>query len=56
VIANALSGWLPPHVTAAAIDLLRRLGGKDSGTLGAIKQTMFGPVVHTLTGDAERRN
>lgn len=28
-------------VTAAAVDALRPLGGKDPGTLGAIKQTMF---------------
>jgi enoyl-CoA hydratase/carnithine racemase len=39
-------------VTAAAVDLLRPLGGKDPGTLGAIKQTMFGPAVTALTGDA----
>ena len=39
-------------VTATAIDLLRPLGGKDPGTLGAIKQTMFGPAVRVLTGDA----
>lgn len=38
-------------VTAAAIDLLRPLDGKDPGTLGAIKQTMFGPAVRALTGD-----
>jgi enoyl-CoA hydratase/carnithine racemase len=43
-------------VTTAAVDLLRPLGGKDPGTLGAIKQTMFGPAVRTLTADAERRN
>lgn len=35
-------------VTTAAIDLLRPLGGKDSGTLGAIKQGMFGPAVQAL--------
>ncbi|TXI65797.1 enoyl-CoA hydratase-related protein [Mycolicibacterium mageritense] len=35
-------------VTAAATDLLRPLGGKDSGTLGAIKQVMFGPAVQAL--------
>lgn len=39
-------------VTAAAVDLLRPLGGKDPGTLGAIKHTMFGPAVTALTGDA----
>ncbi|MFV8161569.1 enoyl-CoA hydratase-related protein [Mycobacterium sp. 134] len=36
-------------VTTAATDLLRPLGGKDSGTLGAIKQGMFGPAVGALT-------
>jgi enoyl-CoA hydratase/carnithine racemase len=36
-------------VTPAAVDLLRPLGGKDPGTLGAIKDTMFGPAVHALT-------
>lgn len=35
-------------VTTAATDLLRPLGGKDSGTLGAIKQGMFGPAVQAL--------
>lgn len=37
-------------VTGAAIELLRPLGGKDSGTLGAIKATMFGPAVDALRG------
>lgn len=36
-------------VTAAAVELLRPLGGKDPGTLGAIKQTMFGPAADALT-------
>jgi enoyl-CoA hydratase/carnithine racemase len=36
-------------VTPAAVDLLRPLNGKDPGTLGAIKQTMFGPAVDALT-------
>lgn len=36
-------------VTPAAVDLLRPLGGKDPGTLGAIKHTMFGPAVDALT-------
>src|SRR5271155_5923714 len=31
-------------VTRAAVDLLRPLDGKDPGTLGAIKRTMFGPA------------
>ena len=35
-------------VTPAAVDLLRPLDGKDPGTLGAIKQTMFGPAVRAL--------
>jgi enoyl-CoA hydratase/carnithine racemase len=43
-------------VTAAAIDLLRPLGGKDRGTLGAIKQIMFRHAVQSLTGDAESPN
>jgi enoyl-CoA hydratase/carnithine racemase len=38
-------------VTAAAVDLLRPLDGKDPGTLGAIKQTMFGDAVRALTPD-----
>jgi enoyl-CoA hydratase/carnithine racemase len=36
-------------VTDATVDLLRPLGGKDQGTLGAIKQTMFAHAVDTLT-------
>ena len=36
-------------VTSAAVDLLRPLDGKDPGTLGAIKQTMFGLAADTLT-------
>jgi len=36
-------------VTAAAVDLLRPLDGKDPGTLGAIKQTMLGHAAHALT-------
>ena len=35
-------------VTAAALDILRHLDGKDPGTLGAIKQTMFGPAAQAL--------
>lgn len=35
-------------VTTTATGLLRPLGGKDSGTLGAIKQGMFGPAVEAL--------
>lgn len=36
-------------VTATAVDLIRPLGGKDPGTVGAIKATMFGPAVAALT-------
>ncbi|WP_166907193.1 enoyl-CoA hydratase-related protein [Mycobacterium sp. DL440] len=36
-------------VTTTATSLLRPLSGKDSGTLGAIKQVMFGPAVQALT-------
>jgi len=37
-------------VTAAAVDRLRPLAGKDQGTLGAIKQTMFAATVTALSG------
>jgi hypothetical protein len=46
-IVDSLAG--EGAVTAAAVDLLRPLDGKDPGTLGAIKQTMFGPAVQALT-------
>lgn len=36
-------------VTAAATELLRPLAGKDPGTLGAIKQTMFRTAAAELT-------
>ncbi|MCV7102663.1 enoyl-CoA hydratase-related protein [Mycobacterium palustre] len=36
-------------VAQAATDLLRPLAGKDPGTLGAIKQTMFRAAVQALT-------
>ena len=36
-------------VTAAAVDILRPLDGKDPGTLGAVKQTMFGSAAHELS-------
>ena len=42
-------------VTAAALDLLRPLAGKDPGTLGAIKTTMFGPAAETLMAAAAPR-
>ena len=38
-------------VMDAAVDLLRSLGGKNQGTLGAIKQTMFARAVDTLTAE-----
>jgi enoyl-CoA hydratase/carnithine racemase len=41
-------------VTAAALDLLRPLGGKDPGTLGAIKQTMFSHAVQALTTNSQK--
>jgi enoyl-CoA hydratase/carnithine racemase len=40
-------------VTPAAVDILRPLDGKDPGTLGAIKQTIFGPAVRALTASNE---
>ncbi|MEV2223512.1 enoyl-CoA hydratase-related protein [Nocardia vinacea] len=36
-------------VATAALAMLAPLGGKDPATLGAIKNTMFGPVVAELT-------
>ncbi|BBY07415.1 enoyl-CoA hydratase-related protein [Mycobacterium noviomagense] len=36
-------------VTAAAVEMLKPLENKDQGILGAIKNTMFGPVVAALT-------
>jgi enoyl-CoA hydratase/carnithine racemase len=39
-------------VTAAAVELLRPLAGKDPGTLGAIKQTMFRTAARALTDGA----
>jgi enoyl-CoA hydratase/carnithine racemase len=36
-------------ITGAAVDMLKPLEGKDQGTLGAIKNTMFGHVVAALT-------
>jgi enoyl-CoA hydratase/carnithine racemase len=38
-------------VITAAVDLLRPLAGKDPGTLGAIKQTMFAHAVQALAAD-----
>lgn len=40
-------------VTDAALDVLRPLQGKDPGTLGAIKQTMFDSAVRALTADQD---
>lgn len=45
VDATAVEG----QVTAVATELLRPLGGKDPGTLGAIKQTMFRTASRALT-------
>ncbi len=42
-------------VTSAAVEVLRPLDGKDPGTLGAIKHTMFGHAVHALTADSAER-
>lgn len=36
-------------ITADALELLRPLAGKDPGTLGAIKTTMFGTAADALT-------
>jgi enoyl-CoA hydratase/carnithine racemase len=37
------------QVTSHALDLIRPLGSKDPGTLGAIKQTMFRTAAQALT-------
>ncbi|HUH67892.1 MAG TPA: enoyl-CoA hydratase-related protein [Mycobacterium sp.] len=53
VDATAVEG----EVTAAAVDVLRPLAGKDPGTLGAIKQTMFSTAVEALSAQhGERGN
>lgn len=49
VDATAEEGALP----RAAIDMLLPLGQKDPGTLGAIKDTMFGQAARALLGDQE---
>ncbi len=46
-IVDAVAG--EGEVNAAALDILRLLNGKDPGTLGAIKQAMFGPAAQALT-------
>ena len=46
-IVDAVAG--EGAVTAAAVELLRPLDGKDPGTLGAIKQSMFGPAAEALS-------
>jgi enoyl-CoA hydratase/carnithine racemase len=46
-IVDAVAG--EGAVTPAAVDMLRPLEGKDPGTLGAIKQTMFGSAAAALT-------
>jgi enoyl-CoA hydratase/carnithine racemase len=40
-------------VTDGAVGLLAPLSGKDAGTLGAIKNTMYGPAVAALTTSQE---
>jgi enoyl-CoA hydratase/carnithine racemase len=42
-------------VTSAAVEVLRPLDGKDPGTLGAIKHTMFGHALQALTADSAER-
>jgi enoyl-CoA hydratase/carnithine racemase len=49
-IVDAVAG--EGAVTAAAVDIVRPLDGKDTGTLGAIKQAMFGPAAHALTASS----
>ncbi|OBG72329.1 enoyl-CoA hydratase [Mycobacterium sp. E2462] len=49
VDATADEGALP----GAAIDVLRPLGAKDPGTLGVIKDTMFGRAAQALLDDQE---
>lgn len=39
------------EVVSTALELLRPLGGKDPGTLGAIKTTMFGAAVAALAAE-----
>jgi enoyl-CoA hydratase/carnithine racemase len=46
-IVDAVAG--EGAVTAGAVEMIRPLEGKDPGTLGAIKNTMFGPAVGALT-------
>ena len=40
-------------VTDRAVELLTPLGGKDAGTLGAIKNTMYGPALAALTASGD---
>jgi enoyl-CoA hydratase/carnithine racemase len=56
--ADAASLGIVDAVTSAALDMLRPLEGKDPGTLGAIKQTMFGSAALALTasGAEPQRN
>ncbi|MGW0160333.1 enoyl-CoA hydratase-related protein [Mycobacterium sp. NPDC003323] len=42
-------------VTDTALELVRPLAGKDPGTLGAIKTTMFGPAAEALRAAAAPR-
>lgn len=41
-------------VAVTAIDMLLPLGGKDPGTLGAIKNTMFAAAVTALTTNDQK--
>jgi enoyl-CoA hydratase/carnithine racemase len=50
-IVDAVAG--EGAVTGAAVDILRPLNGKDPGTLGAIKQTMFGAAAQSLTASTQ---
>jgi enoyl-CoA hydratase/carnithine racemase len=50
-IVDAVAG--EDAVRSAAVDMLRPLEGKDPGTLGAIKQTMFGPAAQALTASSQ---
>jgi hypothetical protein len=39
-------------VTVAAVEMLRPLGDKDPGTLGAIRNAMFDDAIAALTWEA----
>jgi enoyl-CoA hydratase/carnithine racemase len=55
-MAALIQAKLAPQAAVASMTTGRRFGGgdaarigKNQGTLGAIKQTMFAPAVHALT-------